>query len=208
MLNLLVMIRCGASLILILWMWLSTVLPQAQAGDMPDISAPQPGEALRGAVVISGHTAVKSFQSMEVSYSYLNSGSWFLISQSHDPVEDGKLAVWDTTTITDGNYKLRLQVTLISGSVLEKVMEVRVRNYSPVETSTSEPTQGFVLARPTATITPTAYLLPTPTDLPANPAKVSAADLGASIRMGAILAGLVLGGLGLYLFYQYNRRLK
>jgi hypothetical protein len=208
MLNLLVMIRTGFHFVLIFWMWFFSILPQAQTGEQPDITTPLPGQALQGAVMVSGHTALKNFQSAEVSYSYASGGSWFLISQSREAVDDGKLAIWDTTTITDGDYKLRVQVFLSNGSLAEKVIGVRVRNYSPVETSTPEPTLGFVSARPTATITPTAYLQITPTDLPGNPAKVSRTDLETSLRLGAIIAVLFFAGLGLYLAYKKNRHLK
>jgi hypothetical protein len=208
MLNLLVMMRSGLSILIIMGFWLSSFLMQVQNGEQPDITAPLSGQALQGVVIINGHTALKNFQSAEISYSYASSDSWFLISQSHNPVESDRLAVWDTTTITDGDYKLRVQVFLTGGSVVEKVIQVRVRNYSPVETATIEPTQGFVAARPTATVTPTAILQPTPTDLAPNPAIVSGGDLGRSMQLGATGSVLFLAVLGLYLFYKQSRRIK
>ena len=208
MLNLLVMIDFGASWILILILWLFPILGQVQSGETPEITSPLPGQALQGVVVVNGHTALKNFQSTEVSYSYTSGSSWFLISQSRNAVEDGRLAVWDTTTITDGDYKLRVQVFLSSGSMVEKIIQVRVRNYSLVETATVEPTSEIISARPTTTASPTAVLRPTPTDLAPNPAIVSRADLAGSTRLGAVLAVLVLAGLGLYLAFKQNRRLK
>jgi len=208
MLNLLVMIRPSFLFVFVIGLYLSSILLQAQVGELPDISAPLSGQALKGVVVVNGRTALKNFQSAEVSYSYASGGSWFLINQTRDSVEDGRLAVWDTTTITDGNYKLRVQVFLTNGNVVEKVIEVRVRNYSAVETATPEPTQGLVSARPTLTVTPTIYAQPTPTDLANNPARLSRADWDGSIRFGAISAGLTLAGLGLYLAFKKYIRLK
>ena len=136
MLNLLVMIDFGASWILILILWLFPILGQVQSGETPEITSPLPGQALQGVVVVNGHTALKNFQSTEVSYSYTSGSSWFLISQSRNAVEDGRLAVWDTTTITDGDYKLRVQVFLSSGSTATFTGAMRGESRSTVRFST------------------------------------------------------------------------
>jgi hypothetical protein len=125
----------------------------AQVTPVPDIVIvdPQPGQALKGVVAIMGRTTLSSFRSAEVLFGYTNdpSQTWFLIAESASPVEAGLLAEWDTSTLTDGNYTLRLVVNRTDGSrVVVIVPGLRVRNYSPVETST-----------PTPFLTPTA---PTP----------------------------------------------
>ena len=83
MLNLLVMIRTVFQLGFVFWMGLFSLLAQAQTGEQPDISAPLAGQALQGAVLISGHTALKNFQSAEVSYSYSSGG--YLVSDQPEP---------------------------------------------------------------------------------------------------------------------------
>ena len=91
-------------------------------------------------------------------------GNWFLIQYSYEPVENGTLAVWDTSTIADGNYHLRIKVLLTDGRTRETIVsQLRVRNYTAVETSTP---QVDLSIEEQATVTPTAVenpSLPTPT---------------------------------------------
>ena len=62
--------------------------------------------------------------------------TWFLIEQSAEPVKKGLIASWDTSTITDGEYQLRVRVILADGKVAEAIVpNLRVRNYTPVETA-------------------------------------------------------------------------
>ncbi|MCE1253654.1 MAG: hypothetical protein LWX83_08920 [Anaerolineae bacterium] len=203
MLNLLVMVRSGIRLFFLFFSFLGSIWPQVNQAETPRISAPTAGQAVKGAVLVSGFTDIKNFQSAEVSYSYTSGDtSWFLISQSSEAVKDGQLTVWDTSTITDGDYNLRLQVILTDGSVKEDVITVRVRNYSPVETV------GVMAARPTATPTAIIYRQPTPTRLPANPASVTPADLDAYLRCGVISAVVILTCLAIYMVYKRVRSLR
>jgi hypothetical protein len=209
MLNLPVMMHTGLNVVFLFLSILMSFWPQAGGKNTPEITSPSAGQALKGAVLINGHTAVKGFQSAEVSYSYVKkSNSWFLISQSREAVDDGKLAVWDTSTITDGDYFIRLQVMLSDGSVLEKQIQVRVRNYSPVETETPVPTVGAMEAKPTPTLTPTLYHQPTPTPMPANPVRLTAEDLLTSMRVGIVLAIVLFVLLALYFLRKRSKRLK
>jgi len=172
----------------------------AQApGSQVSIRSPQAGEALWGQVTITGSSDVAGFVSAEVSFSYANdpTGTWFLIAASSQPARDGTLAVWDTTTITDGLYTLRLRVMLADGSYVDvTVPDLRVRNYTPVETST--PTVAPLQATPIAasTVTPTPF--PTPTALPPNPAALSQSSIYASLGYGVVGAFLVLLIFGVY----------
>jgi hypothetical protein len=75
---------------------------------------------------------------MEVSFAYGSDAgrTWFLIQESQQPVSGGALATWDTTTLTDGDYDLRLLVSLKDGTQQQVVVKgLRVRNYTPVEAS-------------------------------------------------------------------------
>ena len=168
------------------------------------IDSPGPGEALQGVVTISGTTGLADFRSAEVAFAYQAdpTGTWFTIQQSSQPVNDGALARWDTTTITDGEYRLRLQVFLKDGRVLESLVEgVRVRNYTPVETSTPiVPTPG----QPTPTFTATprkdfVAVAQNPTLLPTNPAQVTGRDLQLSALQGVMLVLSALVAAGVYL---------
>ncbi|MEN6408266.1 MAG: hypothetical protein ABFD44_00975 [Anaerolineaceae bacterium] len=196
MLNLKAMIRARwlvlGLLILLPWMGV-----QAESG--VTITQPLPGAALQGTVNIQGSTAVTDFQSAEIAFAYEsdpNSG-WFVIQRSDQPVENGTLAAWDTTTLTDGIYRLRVRVILTNGKELTaEAAGVRVRNYTPIETNTPASAPAVTgTPQPTATAlppTPT-VLLQTLTPLPTNPAEVSPERLSHSLQLGG------LGAVGLFI---------
>lgn len=179
------------------------------------IAAPGGGEALQGVVSVLGMSDVPGFRSAEVSFAYQNNptGTWFLIEQSSTPVKDGPLAGWDTTSIADGVYRLRLLVFLSDGRRLESVVTgLRVRNYSPVETSTPGPKPGSEAGTaqpvtlsnsPTPTITPTfPDFQVTPravTPLPANPIQVTSQALRSSAALGVAVVVGILAVFGVYL---------
>ena len=72
---------------------------------------------------------------------------WFNIKTSDKNPPDGLLGVWDTSSISDGNYRLRLTVYYKDSTKAEYFAdEIRVRNYSPIETDTPAP---GVLTSPT-----------------------------------------------------------
>jgi hypothetical protein len=120
------------------------------------------------------------------------------------------LAEWDTSTLTDGNYILRLVVNRTDGSrVVVIVPSLRIRNYSPVETSTPTPPSTPAASptslpgsgpNPTMTALPSATTVPpTITPLPTNPAVLSQHDVSTSLLRGAAGTGIALASLGLYL---------
>ncbi|RPI31214.1 MAG: hypothetical protein EHM70_12000, partial [Chloroflexota bacterium] len=159
------------------------------------ILSPLSGQALRGSVPVIGNTLVEGFQSAELSFAYDGDAThtWFWIADLAEPVADARLADWDTSTLTDGNYALRLMVTRLDGSHFSATMTgLRVRNYTPIETETLTPSLTSVpgiTPVPTATLTPIPTLtpiLPTPTLLPANPAQVSPRDIQESLLRGVL----------------------
>jgi hypothetical protein len=170
----------------------------AQVG--PVIVSPRQGEVLQGVVTIKGSSDVAGFVSAEVAFAYAGdtTATWFLIAASSLPVNLDTLATWDTTIITDGDYVLRVRAYLKDGSPLDiLVLNLRVRNYTPVETPTPVPTA----LQPTATSTPTltATPFPSPTPLPYNPAILTPMDVSKSIAYGGLGAVLFLIVLGAYL---------
>jgi len=180
----------------------------AQAG--PAILSPEQGAALQGVVTVKGTSYVSGFVYSELAFGYAgdSTGTWFIIASSSQAVYQNDLAIWDTTTITDGNYILRLRVFLSDGRHLDSIVPaLRVRNYTPIETPT--PTRVPTLAptamktavkKPTATptITLTPTLFPTPTVMPGNSAIITTRDLGKSIAFGGVAALLFLFILSLY----------
>lgn len=179
---------------------------QRAAQETPEVvQSPKDGEALQGVVSILGTTDAPGFRLAEVSFAYQNAptGTWFLLQHNTQPVTEGLLATWDTTTITDGIYRLRVQVFSQDGQVQERVINgLRVRNYTPVETSTPETGAArFETPTPTATPLPDFQVTPRiPEPAPTNPVQVTGEDLqssalrGAAVIFGALLvAGIYLG---------------
>lgn len=165
------------------------------------VDTPKPGEAVQGQVIIAGNVDLEGFQSYEVSFAYQKdeTNTWFLIGRGEQIVRGGTLAIWDTTTITDGQYRIRVRVYLAEGKVAETIVQqVRVRNYTPIETSTPVP-QGAVGTQKTpitiADYTPSRMEVQSTSS--ANPMEISSDKLQRSFLLGGVVAiGLfiLLGG--------------
>jgi hypothetical protein len=160
---------------------------------------------LQGSVSIVGSVDLPGFQSYTLAFAYTadQGGTWFLLAEGDALPTGGDLALWDTTTITDGNYDLRLAVRLEDGTVLATTVSgLRVRNYTPIEASTPTPPPAFGGASPTPLHSPTAQhsptLAPSLTPLPTNPARLSEQDLALSMGKGAILVLGTFAALGAY----------
>lgn len=140
-------------------------IPRPQAAQAA-ITSPQPFEALRGQVAISGTALHPQFQRYELYFKVEPGEDWIFIGEAHyEQVSSGVLGYWDTTSLPDGTYSLRLRVVRLDGNYDEAfVRQVLVANTQPTPTPTSEIT-------PTPTLTPTP-LPPTPTvviELPVIP---------------------------------------
>lgn len=173
------------------------------------ISSPTDGQIVQGQVSISGTVSALGFSSYEMSFAYQNDPTltWFILAKSTQPIFEGELGTWDTTTLTDGDYVLRVQVFLLDGTLQEKTVSgIRIRNYTAVPTATFTPTPTAVVlfAPPTAqlmapepaTATP---VLPSPTPLPPNPASLHETSIPFALGRGAILTLLLFVGFGLLL---------
>jgi len=182
--------------------------------DQVAITSPTEGQALQGTISVTGHTSVKGFLHAELSFAYTQdlTDTWFLIYESDEPVSIGELTQWDTSTITDGEYNMRLVVTMEDGNhITAQATNLRVRNYTPIETNKPESTvthsPGDTLV-PTITPTPTdTPLPPTATPLPPNPAQITPQDILVTIGIGILLAFIFFALMGLYqLFRSATRR--
>lgn len=172
------------------------------------ITSPAPGDVLRGQVNIIGSTDAPNFVSAQLDFSYASdqAGTWFPLQTLSQPVFDSPLFTWDTTTISDGDYILRLRVFIADGTVQEVQVPIVLQNDAaptPTLAPTSTPESVTVLI-PTpfllaASPTPTDVPRPTPTLLPANPASLDQTEIYASLGRGALvilgvfaLAGLIV----------------
>jgi hypothetical protein len=157
-------------------------------------------------VQVSGSTSIIDFQSAEVSFSYGDEGdSWFLINQSSQPVKDALLASWDTTTIADGTYRLRVQVFLTGGKLVETIVPgLRVRNYTAIETSEADSN----MLQPTTTQAPPAIatpIRPQPTPLSPNPAGLTPIALYANQVRAVVMVVILLALLGIHQLFKRKR---
>ncbi|MFN3742705.1 MAG: hypothetical protein ACK4VW_08555 [Anaerolineales bacterium] len=172
----------------------------AQAQEQIVLSAPQPGDALRGQVVIQGKIPpLEGFAYAELSFALTTAPeTWFLIQRLEAPIE-GPLAIWDTSRVRDGLYHLRLLVVFQDGKHQEvRVENLKLQNYIPTPTPTPFPTP--VPLQPLFQVTfmppsPTATFWPTPTPLPENPLRTADTRLWNAWKYGAvggICAALIL----------------
>jgi len=166
------------------------------------ISAPLAGEALQGSMSITGTTAIEGFKAWILSFSYVDdtSGTWFLIDEGTTPVEDDAIAQWNTAKITDGSYNLRLIIDLDGGETIVFIVpNLRIRNYSLIETSTPTITPTIDPASSSATPTSTSTPIPpTPTLLPTNSIEISSTDFNNSLSRGGLSVLVLFLIIGLY----------
>lgn len=167
------------------------------------VASPKSGETLRGQVNILGNMNVTNFASAELSFAYVSdpTSTWFTIQTFSSPLPVGAgegtkdvLAVWDTTTLTDGDYSLRLQVNLQDGSFQEfLVKDLKILNDVPVPTDTPTPTSqpASVTETPLPTVTSAPAtarpIFPTPTPLPVNPASLTTPFIYSTLGRGALI---------------------
>jgi hypothetical protein len=146
--------------------------------------------------------------SAQLDFAYVSNptNTWFTIQTFSQPITDPTLATWDTTSITDGDYILRLRVNLQDSTSQEVTVPIKIGN-DFVPTPTLEPTltpeadtvlipTPFLLA---ASPTPTEVPRSTPTALPANPISLRQNQIYASLGRGALvilglfaLAGIII----------------
>ena len=186
------------------------ILFSMAAQDTPPvaITSPAPDALLRGQVTITGNVQFTSFLSAQLDFAYASdpTNTWFNIQSFSQPLTDSTLAVWDTTSITDGDYVLRLRVNFEDGTFQDVTVPIQIGN-DVQPTPTPEPT---VTPEPESVLIPTPFLLaasptptepprPTPTALPPNPVSLGQTQIYASLGRGALvilglfaLAGLII----------------
>jgi len=144
--------------------------PQPQARSV--VTYPTSGITVSGVVEVTGVAAHPNILWYQVDYAYgaepTGESQWVpLAHMENTQVEDGVLAIWDTTGVPDGLYCLALTVKGRDDPTYYQqfVTRLMVNNAQPVETPTPE--------SPTPEPMPTAVVGPTPTPVhveqPATP---------------------------------------
>jgi len=182
------------------------------------INSPQPGEVVQGVVEIQGTMDLPNFGSAELAFTFDASASdpaanWFIVQTFPQPILNSSLAAWDTTALTDGDYALRLRVTLQDGSIQETLVAgLKVRNDIAIPTDTAAPTLAdfnfqFSGGTPDIRVQPTATLVsvrPTSTPLPPNPATLNTTSIVRIFWQSALVAVAVFAFFALILRVRKN----
>jgi hypothetical protein len=159
-------------------------------------------------VTITGKVDAPGFVSAQLDFAYASNptNTWFTIQSFSPPTVDSTLVVWDTTTITDGDYVLRLHVNFEDGTFQEVTVRIKIGNEllpTPTLAPTATPEEAAILV-PTpfllaASPTPTEVPRPTPTTLPLNPVSLEQHEIYMSLGRGALVilglfavAGLII----------------
>lgn len=107
-------------------------VPNGMSGCVPDqimITAPQPGDIVRGIVDITGTANVPNFAFYKYEIAPMGTQNWSPVSAAREPKTNESLGSWSTTSLTNGDYFLRLVITDNVGTELEPcVLAVRVLN--------------------------------------------------------------------------------
>jgi hypothetical protein len=107
-------------------------VPEGMSGCVPDqvmITAPQPGDVVRGIVEITGTANVPNFAFYKYEIAPMGTQNWAPVSAAREPKTNESLGSWSTTSLTNGDYFLRLVITDNVGRELEPcVLAVRVLN--------------------------------------------------------------------------------
>lgn len=180
-----------------------------------EITSPRSSDELRGLIEIQGRMDSPDFASAELAFTYAPSAAdpaagWFPIQVFSQPTTNPMLASWDTTAVTDGDYTLRLRVTLKDGSTVDAIAtELKIRNNVPLPTSTAPPTLADFNFQPidpaqesVGTAIPTQRVFSASTPLPENPASLRTSSISRIFWQSA-LAALIL-----FAFFSLILRLR
>jgi len=190
------------------WAQEDTITPSTQIVFV----SPEPGQALQGTVLILAETDFEVPTIVKLSFSYHDDTreTWFLIQEIQNVKQQELSFEWDTTTITDGDYTIRLSAETEQGEQIALIDGLRVRNYTAVETRTPKPTSTPAPQDTLApTITPTrtsTAIPPTATALPPNPAQLTPNDIWSSIIKGALITLGLFGIFGVFQLFRNRRR--
>jgi len=107
-------------------------VPIGMSGCVPEekmITFPQPGDEVQGTVDIIGTANVPNFGFYKYEVAPRGTQNWATISADREAKVDKSLGQWNTTSLTNGDYFLRLVIVDNVGTSLEPcVIAVRVVN--------------------------------------------------------------------------------
>jgi len=123
----------------------STFFAVSPAPFIVDLAYPVDGSQVAGYLTLIGSASHPrmAYYVIEFGPHPNPSNLWYPFSgQRTTPVVNGPLAAWDTTTVQDGSYQIRLHVKLIDGTDLDDIVgDIRVSNRKPTVAPPNPPTQ-------------------------------------------------------------------
>jgi len=91
------------------------------------LTSPVAGDEIKGTVELIGTVDIANFGFYKYEVARMGSDTWATISADRVPVTNGLLGRWNTTSLTPGDYQLRLVVTDNQGEVLPAcIVPVRI----------------------------------------------------------------------------------
>jgi hypothetical protein len=144
---------------------------QDDTGGTAAITWPAEGDTLSGSVQITGTVEHHEFASYQLDFATADQPDDWLSIQgaTSQKVTEGVLGLWDTSSLPNGVYRLRLLVNLRSGDTFETVVEsLEVDNTRPTDVPTvaPPPTERPTLPPPTPGPSPTPVIWQPPTVTP------------------------------------------
>ena len=83
-------------------------------GCIPDklaLTSPEPGDEVSGTVTLLGTVDTENFGFYKYEVAPQGTDSWTTISAGREMVRNGEIGFWDTSSLTPGDYQIRLLVT-------------------------------------------------------------------------------------------------
>jgi len=97
--------------------------------DQVMITSPKPGDVVNAVVDLIGTASVPNFGFYKYEISPVGTQNWATVAAERDPKKDELLGKWNTLSLSNGDYFLRLVITDNVGNSLEPcVIAVRVLN--------------------------------------------------------------------------------
>jgi hypothetical protein len=93
------------------------------------ITSPKPGEIVKAVVDLIGTADVPNFGFYKYEIALVGTQGWAPVAAEREPKRDELLGKWNTLSLSNGDYFLRLVITDNVGNALEPcVISVRVLN--------------------------------------------------------------------------------
>ncbi len=103
-----------------------------------------PGNVLRDTVIALGTAADLRFEHYRLEVRPAGAASWVLLTESWSSVTESTLGGWNTLSVTDGEYELRLSETDTLGLTGTNLVRVIVDNHAPSAYETAPAIINFV----------------------------------------------------------------